>query len=245
MEIILGMIIILFAAFIQGLTSFGLSMIAVPFLIKIFPLKEIVPIIVFLALLTNIPIIISSRKVIRFRNFGVLIIMGILFIPAGVYSLKYFSSDYLKLFFGILITGFSLLLIFKKTFPVKHEKIGYALAGSLSGFLNGSLSLSGPPVVLFLSNQGINKNTFRANIAAYFLLLNIITIILFLANGLLNEVVFGKIIYLALPLYIGVFAGIKAFKKMKEEVFRKIVLIILFASGLWTTISTFISMIKI
>jgi len=136
------------------------------------------------------------------------------------------------------------LLILKKTFPIKHERIGYAIAGSLSGFLNGSLSLSGPPVVLFLSIQGVNKNTFRANTTVYFMILNIITIAIFLANGLLNQAVFEKTLCFIPPLFIGVFAGIKAFKKLKEELFRKIVLILLLVSGTYTTISTLIGLMN-
>jgi len=238
MEIVFGMTIVLVAGFIQGLTSFGLSIVAIPFLIAIIPLQEIVPTIIVLAIITNILILISARKEIKFKKFGLLLLMGILFLPVGAYSLKYLNPDYLKLCFGILITVFSLLLILKKTFPIKHEKIGFAITGSLSGFLNGSLSLSGPPVVLFLSNQGIDKGTFRANITLYFLILNIISIAVFLGNGLMNRLVADRILYLAPALVIGVFTGIKLSKKLKDDLFRKVVLIVLLISGIWTTIST-------
>ena len=238
MDIIFGMVIVLIAGFIQGLTSFGLSIVAIPLLIRIFPLQEVVPTIVVLALLTNILILTSARKEIQFKKFVPLVFMGILFLPLGAYSLRYLNPDYLKLCFGILITVFSLLLILKKTFPIKHEKIGFIITGSLSGFLNGSLSLSGPPVVLFLSNQGIDKGTFRANITLYFLILNVIAIIVFLATGLLNRVVGERILYLAPALVAGVLAGIKISKGLGDESFRKVVLILLLISGVWTTIST-------
>jgi hypothetical protein len=238
------MIIILFSGFVQGLTGFGMSMAAIPFLIRIMPLREIVPIIVVLALFTNVYFLTRFRKEIRFKNLWLLVLAGVLFLPVGTYSLKYLNPDYLKLCFGILVTGFTLLLILKKTFPIKHEKAGYAVTGSLSGFLNGSLSLSGPPVVLFLSIQGTKKDTFRANTTLYFMILNTIAIVIFLANGLLNEAVFEKILYLVPALFIGVFAGVKAFKKLKEEGFRKIVLIMLVVSGVWTTISTLIDLMQ-
>ena len=238
MEIVFGMLIVLVAGFIQGLTSFGLSIVAIPLLIRLFPLREVVPTIVVLALLTNTLILISARKEIKFKKFVPLVLMGILFLPVGAYSLNHLNPDYLKLCFGILITVFSLLLILKKTFPIKHEKIGFIITGSLSGFLNGSLSLSGPPVVLFLSNQGIDKGTFRANITLYFLILNIIAIIVFLATGLMNRVVGERILYLAPALVVGVLAGIKISKGLGDDTFRKVVLILLLMSGVWTTIST-------
>jgi len=243
MEIVFGMIIVLVAGFLQGLTSFGLSIVAIPLLIRIIPLQEVVPIIVVLALLTNALILTSAREEIKFKKFVPLVLMGILFLPVGAYSLKYLNPSYLKLCFGILITVFSLLLILKKTFPIKREKIGYIVTGSLSGFLNGSLSLSGPPVVLFLSNQGIDKGTFRANITLYFLILNVIAIMVFLATGLMNRAVGERIVYLAPALAVGVLAGIKVSKRLGDETFRKVVLILLLISGVWTTLSTLVNFI--
>ena len=243
MEIVFGMLIIFVAGFIQGLTSFGLSIVAIPLLIRLFPLREVVPIIVVLALLTNTLVLLSARKEIKFKKFIPLVLMGILFLPVGAYSLNHLNSDYLKLCFGIFITVFSVLLILKKTFPIKHEKIGYVVTGSLSGFLNGSLSLSGPPVVLFLSNQGIDKGTFRANITLYFLILNVIAVAVFLENGLMNRLAGERILYLAPALVIGVLTGIKISKRLGDETFRKVVLILLLISGIWTTLSTLVNFI--
>ena len=243
MEIVFGMIIVLIAGFIQGLTGFGLSIVAIPFLLLLFPLQEIVPSIVVLALLTNSLVLIPARREVQFKQFKLLVVMGILFMPVGVYSLRYLNSDYLQLCFGILVTLFSLMLILNKTFPIKREKIGYTIAGAFSGFLNGSLSLSGPPVVLFLSNQGVKKETFRANITLYFLILNVITIAIFSATGMLNTVIFERILFLAPALVIGVLFGIKVSKTIKDNTFRMFVLVMLIISGVWTTISTSIRLI--
>jgi len=188
-------------------------------------------------------ILITSGKKPEIKKFGLLILMGILFLPVGVFSLRYFNPSYLKLFLGVFITGFSLLLVLKKTFPIKHEKIGYSITGSLSGFLNGSLSMSGPPVVLFLSIQGTAKETFRASINLYFLILNVVTVLLFFSNGLLNRVVLGRILHLSPAMIIGVLAGILVCKKVNDEVFRRLVLIMMIFVGAWTTISTLASLI--
>jgi uncharacterized membrane protein YfcA len=243
MEIVFGMIIVLIAGFIQGLTGFGLSIVAIPFLLLLFPLQEIVPSIVVLALLTNSLVLVPARREVQFKQFKLLVVMGILFMPVGVYSLRYLNPDYLQLCFGILITVFSLMLILNKTFPIKREKIGYTIAGAFSGFLNGSLSLSGPPVVLFLSNQGVKKETFRANLTLYFLILNVIAIAIFSAVGMLNAVIFERVLFLAPALVIGVLSGIKASTKIKDKAFRMFVLLMLIISGVWTTISTSIRLI--
>ncbi|MCL2833207.1 MAG: sulfite exporter TauE/SafE family protein [Treponema sp.] len=237
MEIISGLIIVFAAGFIQGLTSFGFALISVPLLLRLFPLNETVPIIVVLCFLTNILVLYNCIKEVKIKKIWLLIISSLLFAPLGVYSLQTINSEYLKIFCGIIIIIFSLFLILKKSFPIKMEKLGYVIAGSASGFLNGSLSLSGPPVVLFLSNQGINKEGFRANITFSALVLNLITIITYLINGLLTRAVFGKILYLIPAMVLGVFIGIKLCKKLDELLFKRITLVLLIISGTWTIAS--------
>ena len=41
---------------------------------------------------------------------------------------------------------------------INNIKLSYGIAGFISGVLNGSLSMSGPPIVLFFSNEGFDKN---------------------------------------------------------------------------------------
>lgn len=237
MEIIFGIIIVTIAGFVQGLTSFGFAMLSVPFLVNIFPLSVTVPIVVILSLSTNIIVIINCIKKVNIKKIWLLILSGVIFIPLGVHSLTILNPDYLKIFFGIIVITFTVLLILNKSFPIKNEKLGYTIAGSMSGFLNGSLSLSGPPVILFLSNQGIDKESFRANLSFYFIVLNSITTATYWANGLLTEVIFGKLLYFIPAALLGVFIGIKLCKKLDEVLFRKVVLILLIISGLLTMIN--------
>ncbi|MDR0513083.1 MAG: sulfite exporter TauE/SafE family protein [Treponema sp.] len=243
MEIIYGMVIVAVSGFVQGVTGFGLSIAAIPFLILLFPLREIVPSIAVLAIITNCLVLIPARREVKFKKFRIMVLMSVLFTPLGILSLQHFNQYYLKLIFGVLITFFSLMLIFKKTFSMKNEKAGYTITGIISGVLNGSLSISGPPVVLLLSNQGIEKETFRANISLYFFILNVITIAIFLINGMLNMVIFERLIFFMPALFVGALLGIKISKKVKNETFGKLVLVLLIFSGVWTTISTLSNLI--
>ena len=237
--IIFGSIIVLIAGFFQGLTGFGFSIIAVPFFLKIISLQEIVPILVILSICTNFLIFFDCFRKLQITKNWILVLFGVLFVPFGSYSLLYLNPDYLKLFFGIIVIIFATLLFLNKSFSIKNEKIGFGVAGALGGFLNGCLSISGPPVVLFLANQGIEKDSFRANITFYFIVLNIIAIMTYLQNGLLNTVIFEKVLYFIPAMFLGGFVGIKISKKLNEKLFRKIALLLLILSGVWTIAGTF------
>jgi uncharacterized membrane protein YfcA len=238
MNVSIGIIVVMIAGFFQGLTSFGFALISMPFLLTIIPIKETVPIIVILSLFTNFLVIINCIKKLDLKNIWVLILASLIMAPIGVYSLMYLNQNILKIFVGAFIILFSMILLFGKSFIIKKEKIGYLIVGAISGFLNGSISMSGPPIALFLSSQEKNKDIFRANITFYSIILNIVTIGTYYYSGMLSKNVLEKTIWFIPTMLIGVFVGILSSKRLNEKLFKKISLILLIVSGTWTLLNT-------
>lgn len=235
--LVICIIVVIAAGFIQGLTSFGFALIAMPFLARIIPLQQAVPIVVILSLCTNLMVIIDARRHIDLKKIWILIVSSLLAAPLGTYLLLFLDEHILKSFTGIFIILIALLLLLGKSFPVKNEKLAFVPVGIISGLLNGSISMSGPPVALFLSNQKVDKNTFRANITAYGIILNIITICTYAYSGMLTKQVFSYSLWLIPSMLIGVFIGIKAIKKLNDNLFRRLALWVIILSGIWTLIS--------
>lgn len=232
MYILVGICVVLIAGFFQGLTSFGFALIAMPILSRLLTIQEAVPIVVILSLCTNILILGNCFKFVNVKKIWLLILTSFIAAPLGTYSLMYINSNYLKLFTGWLIIIFSLILLSGKKFNIKNENIAFGPVGFISGFLNGSISMSGPPVALFLSNQNTDKNEFRANITFYALVLNIFTIITYFYNGLITRVVLWNATWFLPSMIIGVFIGIKTIKKLDERLFKKIALCLIVVSGI-------------
>lgn len=234
----LGFISILLASIIQGITGFGFALIAVPLLSLFIPeLRNITPIIVIYSLLTNVIIVYKSRRYIDLKKIIPLIIFGIIATPIGTYILLYVNVSTLKIIIGLIITitAFAMLKNFK--IKIKNQGISYGIVGLLSGFLNCSTGLSGPPVVLFLTNQNTDKDVFRANLTFYGIATNIFAIILFIAEGIINiSVINFTILYLP-ALIIGVFSGIILSAKINETLFKKLIIYLITCLGLYTAIS--------
>ncbi|WP_334075502.1 MULTISPECIES: sulfite exporter TauE/SafE family protein [Paenibacillus] len=234
---LLGMLVILLAGFVQGVTSFGFALVSLPLLFQILPVRQTVPVIVVLSLLTNISILSACYKHLAVRKVLLLILSGIAAAPFGTYLLVYISETWLKVLVGGLILLFAAIMLLGRSFPVRSEKLGFVTAGLASGLLNGSISMSGPPVALFLSNQGTDKQTFRANLTFYALVLNIVTIISYSYNGLLDKTVTSTLAWTIPAMITGVVTGIWAGSRMNERFFRKTVLVLIIISGLWTIIT--------
>jgi len=231
---IIPSLIILIASFIQGAVGFGFVLVSAPILSFFIPLKTLVPILIIFGLFINSMIVVSARKHIAIREIGILILMGIVGIPLGVYGLNTISPYNLKLIIGIIIiiTAIAMLVGFK--FQMKNKFFSYTIAGLLSGVLNGAISMSGPPIALFLTNEGYERDKFRANINTFFLITNVVTIIAFSLNGIMNYEVIHYAIINILFLMIGTFIGIKFSPKINEATFKKVILVLLIVTGIVT-----------
>ena len=121
------------------------------------------------------------------------------------------------------------------TFPIKNDRVAYFPIGFMSGLLNGSISMSGPPVALFLSNQGVSKEVFRANITAFGFILNIVTITTYFSSGLVSTTLLQHIAWLLPSMIIGTIIGARSIKYINNILFKKITLVLILSSGVLTT----------
>ncbi|UUZ91574.1 sulfite exporter TauE/SafE family protein [Paenibacillus sp. P25] len=237
MIMIWGLLIIFLASFVQGVTGFGFALIAVPLLSKIIPLQMVVPIVVLFSFFSNIMILLRVKPYIDLRKMKLLLFSSLIAAPLGTYLLMVVSSNVLKIIIGLIIIVFAFLLIKGYKFPIRNVSMGIIPVGFASGLLNGSISFSGPPVVLFLSNQGVEKNGFRANLTAYAFILNIVTIGSYLLGGLINKEVIHYTCWFIFAMILGVLLGDRVVNKINESQFRKITLLLIIFSGAWTVVS--------
>ncbi|KAB3526359.1 sulfite exporter TauE/SafE family protein [Alkaliphilus serpentinus] len=232
LQIILALLIIFTASTIQGITSFGFSLVALPLLGMLLPLKVVVPVLILFSLLLNCTILYHIRKSINLKQILILTIAGIISTPFGAYILMAAEESTLKIVIGVIIVISALLNLYGFRVKVKNEKVAFFPVGIMSGLLNGSVSLGGPPVVLFLSNQDVDKQRFRANLTTYFLILNVVTIPTYFFSGLITSEVLRYSSYLLPGLIIGTFTGITLGNRVNESLFKKLTLTLILAMGI-------------
>jgi len=91
--------------------------------------------------------------------------------------------------------------------------------------------MSGPPVILFFSNQGFTKQEFRASLVSFFLFMNIATLPVYLYAGLLTGTVMTSTLILLPGMLVGTFIGTRLAHKVEEEKFKKGVLVLVIIFG--------------
>jgi uncharacterized membrane protein YfcA len=227
-----ALLIVLLAGAVQGLVGFGSGLVSVPLLTLFISPRTVVPLTLVHGLAMNMYLSVRNRKNIQRKRVLPLFLSGIAGIPIGALILLFLPSSALRVMIGIVIIVFSMLLLLGFSRKMGREKTALVPIGLVSGILNGSISMSGPPVILFLSNQGVGKAYFRANLVTYFFLLNVVTLIVFLITGILDREALLMAMILIPPLPAGIILGELLSHKVSESLFRKIALFLVTGAGL-------------
>jgi uncharacterized membrane protein YfcA len=105
-------------------------------------------------------------------------------------------------------------------------------AGLASGTLTTSISVSGPPLVLWLEALGLRPGELRASLNVCFLALNLVGGgVLLVAGGLDRAISPGTLGLLLVVMTGGHLAGARAFRRLPADRFRVIVLALVCAAG--------------
>lgn len=222
-EIVLVLVIILFASAIQGFSGFGYGLVMMsflPFLISITDATVLSSIsVIFICLY----MIIRNRTSVNFGLVALPLLGNLLFIPLGVFLLNFLDEKLLKISLGILlilISGFHFLQRNREIRLNVTSRIGF-LAGMLSGVLGGMLAIGGPPVVLYFAHVARDKYEYKAALDVVFLATSVYRIIWLLIFGNLTvsklHLVIGAVIVGLTGTVIGFSWMIKAERKIITE----------------------------
>ncbi|MBN2054194.1 sulfite exporter TauE/SafE family protein [bacterium] len=230
--VIAGIAATLLAGTVQGLAGFGFALVGVPLLVLVLPPTTVMPVLLIHAIFMNGCIAWEARMHLRFRRIAPLLVAGVIGLPFGGLTLHFVSAALLKSIIGCLVILFATAQLSGFRRPVANEKAALWPVGFISGLLNGSTTMGGPPIILFLSNQGVEKHVFRANLVFYFMVLNIGTLPVFYLSGLISTSTLALSLRTAPGTIIGALLGILLSKYAPERLFRTAVLLIVLGAGI-------------
>lgn len=230
--ILIFAIIVFIGYFIKSLTGFAGALFSIPLLVLFFDIKMVILIISLLDMLSGLILIPTIKKIDKKELFFILV-GGFLGTILGVYLLKSLASDSLKLIFAILIILFSLRMIFKKYFSFKKLKSYFGfLFGGLGGITGGMFGTNGPPIVLYLGNQIRNKHILRGTLIVVLLISAIFRNGLYFFTNTFNNNIYIIVLFAIPILVISTILGSRVYQKINQELYQKIISIILLINGI-------------
>ena len=227
-----ALVSVLLAGAVGGLTGFGFNLVATPPLIMVMPTKAAVAVLGWVSAIQSALMLWRLRKWTELRRVWPMILAGVAGIPVGTALLLLLDVDSLKMIIGgtSALAALTMLLGFDR--PVGEGKVEVGAVGFASGVIGGTTGLSGPPVVLFLANQGTEKQAFRGNLSAHFTTLGLFRLLTYSAGGLFTTETVRLAAILLPAALLGTWAGMRLAPKVDEALFRRLTLLTLVLTSL-------------
>lgn len=230
MEFILGIFVIILAYFVKGFSGFGPALILVPFFALLYDPPSALVLAALFDFFAGCILVYSVRKEIRwpfvlsiFAMLGIGVVFGSLLLGRiPVDGLK-------KLIGGILLVFSAIILIQRDTIGTANkQKIKFLKypAALTSGFLGGLVSMSGPPLIIYMKMM-YKKTFFRTQLIAIFMLGTAWRYIMFVYREIPMNIPIQSLIVYFICLLAGLWLGSHLHVKVNETVFNKIVATIL------------------
>ncbi len=224
-EATLVLIIITFlAAMINGGLGYGFSSTAVPVALLFYTNKILNPAIVLLEVVINLYILVIHWKNIKtiFPRILPIIVGAAPGVLLGAVLLSRVDSLWIKLITFSFILPLVLLQAGGIRRPIQAEKTAGVFLGSFVGFFYAVTTVSGPPLALMLSNQGLVKKDFRAALGMIRLSLSSLTAVSYYYLGFYQTESIDLLTTIIPSVIIGIPIGTYIIRKVNPETFRRI-----------------------
>ncbi|MGE0686754.1 MAG: sulfite exporter TauE/SafE family protein [Dehalococcoidia bacterium] len=222
--LVLALIIILIAGVTQSLTGFGFGVVAVPLLALVMSPKIAPPLVMILAVGLNVMVLRRAHVAVEPGRFWMLALFGAIGTPCGVWVLKHWDADLLRVYIGIASVVVAAIMALGLRLTFRREQIASAPFGFVSGLMGGSINMYGPAVMLFFNNQGVAGRSFRANLIAYFLFQQMVALPILALSGILTREVWTAALVLMPALLLGTWAGITFADRVTDTLVRRVTL---------------------
>lgn len=225
--------LIVFAAFVVfGVTGFGSTLMAVPLLAHLFPLKFVVPFFVILDCVGAFNMGLRLRADLMRRETLLLLPFLAAGILAGVWMLVRVSPELLLGGLGVFVVIFGVSYVAKsgKGMPLPYW-IG-APIGLFGGTTSAMFGIGGPIYVFFLAGRGATPTQIRATMPVIFMFTTVARIVLFIFAGLYSPAALVAAAALLPVMALGVWAGHHLHLNLSQETVIRVMGVLLMLSGI-------------
>jgi uncharacterized protein len=233
--LLVAVLMALFAAgTTKGLLGIGMPIVAVPLLNLFVDLRVAVILMSIPLIITNIPQALQGDRIPTvLRRLWPILAGMVVGVGIGVTLLSMTNPNYLKPVVGVILLAVCALMWFapKLTVPPRLEPIASPGAGLVGGLAGGLAALPGPFVFVYLLALGLKRDQF-VQYSSMFLVISAAVMAVFLhGKGVMGwqDTVISALA--TLPIFVGMWAGSFVRNYVPQDVFRKLILLVVAVSG--------------
>ena len=220
-------------AFVAGLSGFAFGLVAASLWLYVLTPLQSASLIVGYGLLVQGYSVWKLRSALDWRRLWPFMIGALLGVPFGVSLLTSADPKSVRIAVGAILIVYSLYAFFRPQLKVATivPPAADMTIGFVNGLLGGLTGLAGIIITIWCNLRGLPKDGQRATFQPVAVVVFAIAALLLGAKGSFTLET-AKLFALGLPfLLAGTWLGLKLFGRIDEATFRKIVLALLFVSG--------------
>jgi len=217
------------AGVVRGITGFGGAMVMSPPLALLLGPRLMVPVALLLEGIAALPMVWETRRLVRWRVIGPIIVAAFTTVPIGGYVLVSADPQSLRRAIAATVIVFALLLLWGWRYA-GPQRLGTSVGlGGLSGVMIGATSVGAPPVILYLLSGPDPINTTRANLTLFLAASSLGCLVMLWWQGVLSGTAVTLAALVAPGYYGGLLAGTRLFARFNDTTFRRFTLLLLVA----------------
>lgn len=215
------------AGVIRGITGFGGAMVmSPPFALLLGPLVT-VPVVLLLESVAAAPMLVQTRRLVRWRVIGPIIAAAWVTVPIGTWLLVAADPQLMRRVIAATVVVFSMLLLRGWRYGGEQRLATGLGLGAVSGTMLGATSLGGPPVILYLLAGPDRVEVTRANLTFFLAAICVAGLAMLAVHGLLTLEALALAATLAPGYYGGMVLGTRLFPRFTETRFRQFTLVLM------------------
>lgn len=220
--------------FVNGLAGFGTALFALGWWLHVMPPLQAVAVVLAMSVASGIQGVFVVRKAIQWPRLLRFLLPALIGIPIGLQILQRINADHLKIVVALFLLVYGGFFILRKNLPnlTRPTPVIDATIGFIGGILGAIAGLSGALPTMWLSMRDWTKEQTRAVLQPYNVVVLGISAIMLALNGAFDR---DTLITTAMALpatMIAAQVGIWAFKRLSDSQFRRLLIGMMFVSGI-------------
>ena len=222
----------LVAGLLYGFTGFGASLVMAPLFTLLWDPRTAVGMSMILIALASAQTLPGVFKLCDRRQMTLMGLSACVTAPLGGWALVSLDPDLMRRVIGSVVVLMTVALATGWRYRGRRLAGGTAAIGALSGLLNGSTSMGGPPAIFYLLSGPDRAEVNRANLIAFFAIMNTAGLATLIVVGVINWDTVARAAAGAPAILIGIGLGAAAFKRAGDSSYRRVAVGLLFVIGL-------------
>jgi len=217
-------LITLLGATVNGALGYGFSSITVPVALLFYANRVLNPALVWVEVVLNAYVLWVNRASVPhvWRRVVPMIVGLAPGVVLGTSLVHRVQPGWLKLATFMVLLPLILLQAAGFRRPIRDERrVGLVFGGGL-GVLYSVTTISGPPLAVMLSNQGLTKQDFRAGLGLVRLAESTFTAVAYYFAGMFSSESAGLLAFILPSLLIGIPLGVRVIRHVRPETFRRV-----------------------